>query len=138
MPQRNPGGMKNLRINQLSASAFDWYRRFMALYDAREIDALRAFVTPECTLQVNYNVPIHGPDAMALVLHRLQERYRRIDRELINVFGSDLNFASEMLWHYTRLDDSRVTIPAAHFIDRGAGGLIESIRVYADTSPVYT
>ena len=130
--------MKNLEINQLSAPALDWYRRFMALYDAREIERLRAFVSPDCTLQVNNNVPIHGPDAMALVLHRLQARYRRIERELVNIYGSDLNFASEMLWHYTRLDEQRVTIPAAHFIDRGKGGLIESIRVYADTSPAYS
>lgn len=130
--------MKTLQINQLSASAFDWYRRYMTLYDAGEIEPLRAFVSADCTFQINNNVPVHGADAMALVMHRLQTRYRRMEREIVNIYGSDLNFATEMLWHYTRLDDARVTIPAAHFIDRGKNGLIESIRVYADTSPAYT
>ncbi|MGH6949520.1 MAG: nuclear transport factor 2 family protein [Vitreimonas sp.] len=130
--------MRNLRINQLSASAFDWYRRYMTLYDLGDIERLRAYVSADCTFQINNNVPIHGADAMALVMHRLHTRYRRIEREVVNIYGSDLNFASEMLWHYTRLDDSRVTVPAAHFIDRGGDGLIVSIHVYADTAPVYT
>jgi len=87
--------------------------------------------------QINNNVPIYGADAIAPVLQRLKGKYRKLEREVVNVFGSDLSFGAEMLWHYTRIDGSSVTIPAAHFVDRNHEGLMISVRVYADTSPAF-
>ena len=125
------------RICQLSKAGLGWLAQYLQCFEADDSDAWRAMLHPDCTLQINNNVPVYGIEALAPVVDRLRARYGALRREVLNVYGDDQSMGLEMLWHFTRLDGAAVSIPAASFVDRDDDGLVTAIRTFADTTPVF-
>lgn len=71
---------------------------------------------------------IHGPDSWP---------YDTIEHDLLNIYGTDDHYVLEALNHYTTLDGRQVTLRAVAFTDRNAAGLVDSVRLYTDTAPLF-
>lgn len=121
----------SLRTNQLTATAFDWFRTYLDAVETCDVENYRPFITADSTFQSNNDLPVYGQLAVCKAYERYLRGFRAIRHELLNIYGADDQFMAEMLWHYTRHDGSPFTISAAAFIDRDAAGLITSIRVFA-------
>lgn len=57
--------------------------------------------------------------------------------EPLDIYGTDATFVREALNHYDAADRPRTTVRAAAFTDRGADGLVTSVRLYQDVSPLF-
>jgi hypothetical protein len=56
--------------------------------------------------------------------------------EPLNIYGNDDTFVLEALNHYDKPGQERITVRAAAFTDRDAGGKVASVRLYQDVSPL--
>ncbi|QYU67685.1 hypothetical protein J4558_22730 [Leptolyngbya sp. 15MV] len=63
--------------------------------------------------------------------------FAAIEHEPLNIYGTDRHFMLEALNHYVRHDGKTVTTHAVALTDRDAAGLVTSVRVFADASPVF-
>ena len=129
--------MNALRINQLSDAALDWYVRYLGALDCGDSEAFRAYLSEDCVMQINNNLPLYGADVILRALKHNWTIFERIEHEPTNIYGFDLRFAVEMLWHFTRRDGQRVTVPACSFVDRGHDGRASSIRLFAALAPAF-
>jgi hypothetical protein len=57
--------------------------------------------------------------------------------EPLNIYGNDRHFVLEALNHYDDTDGTRFTVRATAWTDRGDDGLVTSVRLYQDLSPLY-
>jgi len=137
MTESSPTRLPTPRVCQLSHAGLVWLVGYLRCFEADDADAWRATLHADCTLQINNNVPVYGIEALVPVVDRLRARYRALTREVLNAYGDDRRMGLEMLWHFTRLDGTSVSIPAASFVDRDEDGLVTAIRTFADTSPVF-
>jgi hypothetical protein len=126
-----------LRINQLSPSAFAWFLDYVAAIDAKDLARYRPMLADNCTFQVNNGPPTVGKSAVLTGLGHYWPKFSTLEHDLLNVYGTDTSFAVEALNHYTRLDGRAVTLRAVAFTDRDATGLVTSIRVYSDPGPLF-
>jgi len=126
-----------LRINQLSQDAYDWYARYLIGLDSGNVEDFRPFLHEDCVMQINNNLPLYGANVILGALKRNWTTFERVEHEPVNVYGDDRRFAVEMLWHFTRRDGKRISVPACSFVDRGEDGLAVAIRLYASLQPVY-
>jgi ketosteroid isomerase-like protein len=129
--------LAHLRVNLLSREAFGWYKTYLAAIDARDVNAYVAFLADEATMQFNNEAPIVGKDSVLAMLGGYWQSYAGLTHDLRNIYGDDQRFALEALNHYRRHDGKPVTIRAVAFTDRNEAGLVTSVRVYADASPVF-
>ena len=128
---------ENLRVNQLSPAAYDAYLRYLAALDAKDVDAYGAFLADECVLQINNGEPVVGKAAILPMLGQYWSSFGGLEHDLLNIYGTDASFAAEALNHYTRADGRSVTLRAVACTDRDAAGLVTSVRLYSDTTPLF-
>lgn len=126
-----------VRTNQLSQAGFEWYVAYLTMLDSGNHDGYAAFLDPDCILQANNDLPLYGIDAIKTALAAYWRAFAKIEHEVLNIYGTDDQFAVELLCHYTRKDGKRITIPAAAFMDRGEDGQAVMINLYANASPVF-
>jgi ketosteroid isomerase-like protein len=126
-----------LRVNQLSAGAYDWYQHYLHVLDAKDIDKYAEFLADECVLQMNNADPMRGKEAIVQGLAAYWQSFGSLEHHLLNIYGSDSNFVLEALNHYERLDGRQVTLRAVAFTDRNEQGLVVSVRIYSDVSPLF-
>jgi hypothetical protein len=128
----------SLRINQLSAEITEWYiDRYLASMDALDIIAYAGFLADEVSLKFNNAPYIVGKAAVVDMLGGYWRSFRGIEHEPLNIYGGDRHFMLEALNHYERLDGKRVTTHAVALTDRDDAGLVTSVRVFADATPVF-
>lgn len=127
----------SLHINLLSADAFGWYAAHMHAVEKCDAAAIMPFVTDDCMLQFNNDLPNYGRAALERAYAEYVRGFKSVELEPLNIYGRDNNFCAEMLWNYVRHDDSRFTIPGAVFIDRTPEGLISACRVYMNNAAVF-
>ena len=127
--------LKAVRINQLSDEASDWYARYLTALDSGFPEAFRSYIDEDCVMQINNDLPLYGADVILHVLKRNWVVFERVEHEPLNIYGSDGSFAVEMLCHFTRRDDARVTVPGCVFVDRGDDGRALSLRMFLDLAP---
>ncbi len=129
---------ENLRINQLSPSAYAWYLGYLAALDAKDVDTYSNYLATECSLQFNNATPSVGRHAVIDGLSRYWATFGDLEHDLLNIYGSDAAFALEALNHYTRADNGDpVTLRAVAFTDRDDDGRVTSVRLYTDTAPLF-
>lgn len=128
----------NLRINTLSPTATEWYWRYVAAVDAKDLDAYAAFLTESCSLQVNNYFPILGKALIVETLKKSWATYAELEHEPLNLYGSDFNFVLEALNHYKRLDGKKITTRATAFTDRAEDGRVKAIRLYSDVQLLFS
>lgn len=126
-----------LRINQLSPAAFEWYRSYLDALDAKDLDRYAAFFADDANMYLNNVGPIQGKTAILSTLAQYWTTFGSLEHELLTIYGSDSAFMLEALNHYTRLDGTPVTLRAVALTDRNAEGLVTSTRLYTDTAPLF-
>jgi len=130
--------LKNLRINQLSTETTDWYiGRYLDAMDKLDIERYATFLADSVKVQFNNAPPAEGKNAAVAMLSGYWKSFAGIEHEPLNIYGSNDAFMLEALNHYVRHDGKKVTTRAVALTDRDAEGKVTSVRVYADTSPVF-
>ena len=88
-------------------------------------------------VQFNNGPAIKGKAGVVEALSGYWKSFAAIEHEPLNIYGSDEAFMLEALNHYLKLDGKRVTTRAVALTDRDAEGLVTSVRIFADTAPVF-
>ena len=127
-----------LRINQLSPNAYEWYLAYLQAMDTQNVEQYSSFLVNDCVMQFNNNEPIQSKAAIVPFLAHYWTTFDRIEHDLLNIYGSDSAFVLEALNHYKRHDGKAVTLRAVAFTDRNKQGLATSVRLYTDTSPLFS
>ena len=127
----------NLRINQLSDTAYQWYVSYLEALDAKNVDAYGAFLADDCVMQQNNAAPVEGKAAILTGLSQYWSTFGNLEHDLLNIYGTDTAFMLEALNYYTRKDGKPVTLRAVALTDRSEAGLVTSFRFYTDTSPLF-
>jgi len=127
----------NLRINQLSDGQYAKYLEYLTAMDKRDVTAYGKFLVGDVEIQFNNDKPIIGKDVALKGLGQYWQSFAQIEHDLTNIYGTDKNYVLEALNHYVRLDGRKVTVKAVAFTDIGEDGLVTSVRIYHDVSPVF-
>jgi ketosteroid isomerase-like protein len=128
---------EKLRINQLSPTTYEWYLKYLEALDTLDIEAYGKFLAQDCAVQSNNNPPMEGKEAVMQGLAGYWTTFASLEHELLNIYGSDSSFVLEALNHYKRHDGKAVTLRAVAFTDRNGEGLVASVRLYTDTTPLF-
>lgn len=127
----------NLRINQLSEAAYESYLSYLTILDAKDIVAYAAFLDDDVSIQFGNAPAVTGKQAVVGMLGGYWQSFKSIEHDLTNIYGTDKAYVLEALNHYERHDGKKVTIRAVAFTDKNTDGLVTSVRVFADTSPLF-
>ncbi len=127
---------KNLRINMLSKDAYAWYLHFLDALDARDIESYATFLSDDTTAQFDNMAVVIGKDNVVPQLAAAWQRFTGLEHDLLTILGTDHSFGVESRNRYTRLDQKQVYINGAAFYDRNPQGLVSSVRMYTDISPL--
>ncbi|MEM7643276.1 MAG: nuclear transport factor 2 family protein [Pseudomonadota bacterium] len=128
---------ENLRVNQLSDTAYEAYLAYLAALDARDVEAYGRFLADEVTMQFGNADPVVGKGAVTGMLAGYWQSFSAIEHDLTNIYGTDRSYVLEADNHYLRHDGTRVTVRAVAFTDKDEDGAVTSVRIYGDTSPVF-
>lgn len=128
---------ENLRINQLTPAAYEWYLKYLEALDTLNIEAYGKFLAQSCAVQSNNNPPMEGKELAMQGLAGYWTTFASLEHDLLNLYGSDSSFVLEALNHYKRHDGKAVTIRAVAFTDRNEAGLVTSVRFYTDTTALF-
>lgn len=128
---------KNLRINQLSEKRYAVYLDYLTAMDNRDIEAYGKFLADDVVVQFNNEDPMQGKEVAKGGLGPYWQSFAEIEHDLTNIYGTDQNYVLEALNHYVRHDGKKVTVRAVAFTDLNADGLVMSVRIYHDVSPVF-
>lgn len=127
----------NLRINQLSPKQYGVYLDYLTAMDHRDVEAYANFLADDVVVQFNNEAPLQGKETAKEGLGSYWQSFANIEHELTNIYGTDQNYVLEALNHYVRHDGKKVTVRAVAFTDLNAAGLVTSVRIYHDVSPVF-
>jgi ketosteroid isomerase-like protein len=127
----------NLRINQLLPETYQWYLDYLKVLDSKDIEAYSAFLAEDCVMQSNNNPLVEGKGAIVQFLSEYWKSFASLEHDLLNIYGSDSAFVLEALNHYKRHDGKPVTLRAVAFTDRNPNGLVDSVRIYTDVTPLF-
>jgi ketosteroid isomerase-like protein len=128
----------NLRINQLSDDSSEWYLgQYLAAMDALDIERYASFLAEDVNVAFNNAPTVAGKPAVIAMLAGYWRSFAVIEHEPMNIYGTDDRFMLEALNHYVRHDGRKVTTRAVALTDRNQQGLVTSVRIYADASPVF-
>lgn len=127
----------NLRINQLSPKAYEWYLAYLQALDAKRVEQYSGFLADDCVMQSNNNDPVQDKAMIVQFLSNYWTTFDSIEHDLLNIYGTDSAFVLEALNHYKRNDGQAVTLRAVAFTDRNEAGLATSVRFYTDTTPLF-
>ena len=128
---------ENLRVNQLGDEAYRWYLDYLAAMDACDVDRYGGFLAQDCAMRFNNEPPTEGRRAILERLGAYWKSFASVEHDLLNIYGVDASFMLEALNAYVRLDGKPVTCRAVALTDRDEQGLVTSVRLYTDASPVF-
>lgn len=126
-----------LRINQLSPETYEWYLAYLQAIDSKDVEVYGTFLAGDCVMQSNNNPPVQGKAAILQSLSDYWTTFNSLTHDLLNIYGTDSSFVLEALNYYQRNDGKVVTVPAVAITDRNEAGLVTSIRLYTDTTPLF-
>jgi ketosteroid isomerase-like protein len=126
-----------LKINQLSSEAYQWYLFYLEAIDTKDLTAYSRFLAGDCVMQSNNNSHIQGKGAIVQFLTNHWKTFDSLEHDLLNIYGNDSAFVLEALNHYTRYDGLPVALRAVALTDRNAANLVASVRLYTDTSELF-
>lgn len=89
---------------------------------------------------MRFNNNLMAPNKVAMVdaLGDYWKSYASLEHELLNIYGSRRTFMLEALNHYVRHDGKKVSVRAVALTDREDNGLVTGVRVYSDTTPLFS
>jgi len=130
--------LTSLKLNPFSSAGLDWYVQFGKAFEAGDAESVGAFLHHDVVLEVNDFLPFYGKQTACMALERYWATTGAMEYEPLNIYGDDFRFSAEVLAHRAQNgSDKPVTIPYAAFYEREHGGLLKSLRVFMDLSPIY-
>lgn len=130
--------MKNeLKINQLSTAAFDWYQDYLKAVDSTDAEKYGEFLAEDCEFQFGNQPKVTGKQKILAGLKEFWKTYDGEEHVLHSILGNDNCFALEATNVYRRKDGTEVSIPAVAITERNEAGLVSSFRVFIDIAPLY-
>lgn len=127
----------NLRVNQLSAAAYNNYLAYLTAIDNKDINAYGKFLADDIAVQFNNDEPMQGKETVLQGLSYYWQSFVSVEHDLVNIYGTDTHYVLEAENHYIRKDGKLTTIKAVAFTDINDQGLVKSVRIYQDVSPVF-
>jgi nicotinic acid phosphoribosyltransferase len=127
----------HLRVNQLSDLAYQKYLQYLEALDKKDIVAYGKFLADNVSVQFNNDVPMIGKENVLQGLGYYWQTFGTLEHELINIYGTDKTFVLEAKNYYVRKDGKSATVNAVAFTDLDDKGLVNSVRIYQDVSPVF-
>lgn len=127
---------ENLKINQISSQAYEWYLGYLEAVDNKDIQKYGTYLAQDCVMYQNNNGPVEGKAAILDGLSQYWQTFKTLTHDLLNIYGTDSSFVLEALNHYQRNDGEAVTVRAVAITERNEAGLVTSFRFYTDTTPV--
>lgn len=128
---------KNLRVNQLSKAAYEHYLAYLHAIDNKDIDAYGKFLAEDVIVQFNNDEPMQGKLAALQSLGYYWQSFESVEHDLTNIYGTDTTYVLEAKNYYVRKDGRKATVNAVAFTDLDESGLVKSVRIYQDVSPVF-
>lgn len=129
---------EHVHINQLSDEASAWLQTVLDALDAKDVDAYTSFMADDVKVIFNNgDMTMRGRAAVRDGLDQFWQSFGTLAHDELNVYGTDRNFVHEALNYYTSLDGREVIVRAVAWIDRDDGGLVTSLRIYNDQSPLW-
>lgn len=128
----------NLRINQLSPKTYEYYLAYLQAMDTKNVERYSTFLADDCVMQFNNNAPVQSKAVIVPFLSDYWMTFDSIEHDLLNIYGTDSAFVLEAFNHYKRKDGKNVTLRAVAFTDYNEKGLATSVRLYTDTTPLFT
>lgn len=129
--------INQLKINQLSKEAFEWYLDYLAAVDHVDAERYGEFLADDCEFQFGNQPVVKGRRNIIEGLKQFWSTYNGEEHVLLNILGDDRCFALEALNIYNRKDGRKVTCPAVAITERDEDGLVTSVRVFIDIAPLY-
>ncbi len=126
----------NLRINQLSDVGYKWYLDYLAAMDAKDVERYATYLSPSCSLTINNDKPVEGKGQICSKLSKFWKQLPDIEHDLLNIYGSDNAFMLEANNTY-KMPNGNVSVRAVALTDRDEKGLVTSVRLSMDMSPVF-
>jgi ketosteroid isomerase-like protein len=134
--------LDKLRINQLSDEGWAFYRRYLEVLDAYDLDGYMALLSDDVSIQFNNEAPMVGKASARAGLDQFWGSVTTMGftllHEPLNIYGEDHHFVMEALNHYSTRDGKRITVHATAWTDRNADGKVTAVRLYQDVSPLFT
>ncbi len=127
----------NLRINQLSPEAYERYLNYLQTMDNKDVESYGSYLSGNVEMYFNNHPFGRGKETILGGLRQYWKSFKTVEHDLLNIYGSNHHYVLEALNHYERHDGQQVTVKAVAFTDLNADGLVESVRLYMDTSPVF-
>ena len=127
-----------LHINQLPAATYEWYLDYLEAIDTRNVEKYATFLANDCEMQTNNFPVVAGKTAIIEGLTQYWQSFASVEHDLLNIYGTDNAFMLEALNHYLRHDGKSVTLRAVAMTDRDSSGLVTSVRLYTDTSQLFS
>jgi SnoaL-like domain len=126
---------ENLRTNQLSPEATEWYlNRYLDAMDALDIERYAAFLADDVTMSFNNAPAVEGKPAVVGMLEGYWHSFAAVEHEALNIYGTDRQFMLEALNHYVRHDGKRVSPMLSHL--RTATSRVWLLRCGSSRTPL--
>jgi hypothetical protein len=127
----------HLRINQLSPEAYERYLIYLQAMDNKDVESYGTYLAGNVEMYFNNHPFGQGKETVLSGLRQYWVSFKTVEHDLLNIYGSNQHYVLEALNHYKRHDGRKVTVKAVAFTDLNEDGLVESVRLYMDTSPVF-
>jgi len=126
-----------LKVNQLSPKAYEWYLAYLKAMDNLDMDAYATYLAEDCEMQFGNNPIVKGKSNIVQTLKAFWDTIDGDEHTLQNIFGNDETFVLEALNTFKRKDGTTVTIPAVAITERNAAGFVTSVRLFMDVAPIF-
>jgi ketosteroid isomerase-like protein len=127
-----------LKVNQLSPSAYEWYLTYLNAMDKLDIDAYATFLAEDCEMQFGNNPLVKGKHKIVESLTAFWATIDSDEHNLQNIYGDDRNFVLEAFNTFKRKDNTSVTVPAVAITEKNEEGLVTSVRLFMDISTLFS
>ncbi len=131
----------SVKSQNLPKEPTQWLTQLLYALDQKDVNQYCSFMVPEVTITFNNGdqgkPDLVGIDAARAGLAAFWQSFESIQHEELCLSGTANTIIHEALNHYKTLDGRDVTLRAVAVIERNGDGLITSLRVYSDQSPLY-
>lgn len=127
------------QARQAGTTISDWISHYYADVDAMRLDSFVNRHTEDAVFVFGNNPPVVGKPAIAEAMTALWSVVDGMRHERRNLwFVDDCDTAIiESHVHYTTKSGKEVVVPSVSVVDRGSHGLVTSLRVHLDLSPLF-
>lgn len=128
--------LTSLKTNQLSMVGYNWFISLLAAIENKNFPRLSANMAEDCLFAFNDQPANQDKCSLIENFQKFRGQFESIDHQLLSLLGTDYSFSSESVITYRLADGTTLCIQSVAFVDRNELGLINSLRLYGDFSPL--